>query len=456
MRIAVVGLGKLGSPLAAMFASKGHDVVGIDSNPAVVDKINSGKATVVEPGLQSLIDASGARLSATTSYEDGIISSDLSFVIVPTPSDHLGVFSNAHVLAAVRQIGSALRSTDKYHAVNITSTVMPGSTGGEIRQCLEASSGRKVGDNLGLTYNPEFIALGSVVHDLLNPDMVLIGESDKRAGDILESLYRDTFDSFAHLQRMNWINAEITKLAVNTYVTTKITYANMLSELCERLSGADVDVVTQALGCDSRVGPKYLRGAIGYGGPCFPRDNVAFARLANGLGVRSDLVEATQKLNIHQVKRLNQLVADISLKKTKVAVLGLAYKPATPVIDESQGVMLTSELVKAGHEVIVYDPLATENTLAIFGNKVSAASSATEAVEKAGIVVITTACEEFRSIPTSAFRRPGLERLLVIDCWRLLSREKLMPWADVIYLGVSYEHAISTPATSCCVEITDR
>src|SRR5262249_33880268 len=155
---------------------------------------------------------------------------------------------------------------------------------------------------------------------------ILIGESDKVAGDILETLYRTTLDKCPSVQRMNWVNAEVTKIALNTYVTTKITFANMLCELCEALPGADVDVVTQALGVDSRIGGKYLRGALGYGGPCFPRDNVAFTRLAADLGVRADLAKATHSLNLHQVTRLNDLVGRLSSKGTTVAVLGMAYK----------------------------------------------------------------------------------------------------------------------------------
>ena len=140
---------------------------------------------------------------------------------------------------------------------------------------------------MGLCYNPEFIALGNVVRDLLNPDFILVGESDSTAGDTLESLYRSTCDNHPPIRRMDLMNAEIAKLALNTYVTTRITYANMLAEICERLPGADVDVVTSAIGLDSRVGTRCLKGATAYGGPCFPRDNLAFAKLARMIGARA-------------------------------------------------------------------------------------------------------------------------------------------------------------------------
>ena len=167
---------------------------------------------------------------------------------------------------------------------------MPGSTGGEIRQALEQHSGRRVGSQLGLCYNPEFIALGSVVRDMLRPDMILIGESDGTAGELLESIYAKSCDNTPVIRRMNFVNAELTKISVNTFVTTKISYANMLADICDRLPGADVDVVTQAVGTDSRIGAKYLEGRHRLWRPLLPagqcriRDPGAWAWSAGGIG----------------------------------------------------------------------------------------------------------------------------------------------------------------------------
>ncbi len=188
--ISVIGLGKLGAPLAAVMASKGFSVLGVDLNEKFVAQLNAGKAPVQEPGLQQLIDASRECLRGTTDISEAILHSDLTFIIVPTPSNEQGVFANKHVLSAVVSVGEALRAKPGYHVVNITSTVMPGSTAGELRDALERSSGRRVGRDVGLCYNPEFIALGTVIHDMLWPDAILIGESDTRAGDALERVYR--------------------------------------------------------------------------------------------------------------------------------------------------------------------------------------------------------------------------------------------------------------------------
>ena len=226
-------------------------------------------------------------------------------MIVPTPSDSTGFFSNRFVLQAMDTLGKALRSKTGYHMVVITATVMPGSTGSEIQAALETASGRKVGPDLGLCYNPEFIALGigGARHALsrFDPDR---RERRRRPATCCRRIYRQMCVNKPPVQRMNLVSAELTKISVNTYVTTKISYANMLADICDRLPGADVDVVTKALGADTRIGPKYLKGAMGYGGPCFPRDNVAFAALARKLGARADVAEATDRINNYQIERL--------------------------------------------------------------------------------------------------------------------------------------------------------
>ena len=435
MHIAVIGLGKLGSPLAAVLADTGHDVIGVDQNPAAVEAINAGRAPVQEPGLQQRIESAGPRLRATTNFAEAIAATEISFVIVPTPTGPDGTFTNRYVIDAVRRIGAALRRRDQYHVVNITSTVMPGSTGGEIRTALEQESGRLVGRDVGLTYNPEFIALGSVVRDLLHPDMLLIGQSDPRAGDLLEAVYRQTVGWDVPVQRMSWVNAELTKIAVNTFVTTKISYANMLAEICENLPGADVDAVTAALGKDSRIGGKYLKGALGYGGPCFPRDNVAFAAMARQLGAAADIAVATDVVNHRQVDRVVRLVSRVAHPGAAVAVLGLAYKPETPVVEESQGVMIARRLVAAGFEVIVTDPWAMDAAGAVLGDTVVAVTPAEAAIAAADVVVIATPARAFADIAPAAFAEGGRRRI-VLDCWRLLP-DAVSDVATVLHLGRS-------------------
>jgi UDPglucose 6-dehydrogenase len=442
MKISVVGLGKLGAPLAAVFASKGFEVVGTDLSAAAVDAINQGVAPVDEPGLQALMDASRSRLRATADVADAVAGSDVTFVIVPTPSDATGRFSNGAVLAAMESIGAAIRRKNGYHVVSITSTVMPGSTGGEIREALERHAGRQVGPDLGLCYNPEFIALGSVIRDMLRPDMILIGESDARAGDVLEAIYSRSCDNRPVVRRMNFVNAELAKISVNTFVTTKISYANMLADICDRLPEADVDVVTQAVGTDSRVGSKYLKGALGYGGPCFPRDNVAFAALARSIGARADLAEATDAINRYQIERVLGAIDARCQRSGPIGVLGLSYKPDTAVVDESQGVALVDRLLRDGRDVVAYDPRALAAAQSSLRRPFKTAASAADCLRQVSDVVVMTPWPEFRDLPASAFARPQ-GRMTVIDCWRLIS-PLVAAVADVVYLGQGSTRLTST------------
>ncbi len=444
MKISVLGLGKLGAPLAAVFASKGFPVVGTDLNVAFVDAINAGQAPVDEPRLQELIDENRDRLRATVDPAEAVAETDVTFVIVPTPSDSTGRFSNSFILGAMKSVGAGLRRKSGYHVVVITSTVMPGSTGGDIQAALETHSGRIVGSDLGLCYNPEFIALGSVVRDMLSPDMILIGESDAKAGNILERIYDKSCDNKPLIRRMNFVNAELTKISVNTYVTTKISYANMLADICDRIPGADVDIVTQAVGSDSRVGTKYLRGAIGYGGPCFPRDNVAFSALARSLGARAELAEATDTLNEYQVERVIGAVQARYTGKGKVGVLGLSYKPDTSVVERSQGLALVDRLLAEGHEVIAFDPKALDSAQAALRRPFEPAASPEACVRAASLVVVMTPWPEFRAVPAEAFVRSP--RLTVVDCWRVLSREEIGAVADLVYLGKGTGQAVPTIA----------
>jgi UDPglucose 6-dehydrogenase len=437
MRVAVVGLGKLGAPLAAVLASKGNEVLGIDVNPEVVRLLNDGRAPVEEPGLQDLVSESSDRLTATTDL-GAAADAELSILIVPTPSDERGAFSNQHVLAAVEEIGRSLSGRDDYHVVVVGSTVMPGSCDAEIRPALESASGRRVGESLGLCYSPEFIALGNVIRDMLEPDMVLIGQSDARAGDLHERLYAGVCENDPPFRRMSLVNAELTKIAVNTYVTMKISYANALADMCERLPGADVEEVTGALGLDTRIGAKYLRGAISYGGPCFPRDNKAFGVLARDLGAEPLLAEATDAVNKAQTDRLARVVQSRLKAGNAVGILGLAYKPDTAVIEESPGIALARLLGNAGYEVNVYDPVATEAGVEALGGLARGSSSAAELLAQSDVAVIATPWPEFAELPTEALEREG-RKTVVIDCWRLLPDDADGGPVEVVRLGRTLE-----------------
>jgi UDPglucose 6-dehydrogenase len=444
MRIAVVGLGKLGAPLAAVLASKGHEVLGVDVNADVVQLVNEGRAPVDEPGLQELVSASRERLSATTDFAEAGDREVIIF-LVPTPSNDRGAFTNAYILSALEGIGPALQGRDDYQVVVVGSTVMPGSCEAEIRPALERLSGRRVGDSLGLCYSPEFIALGNVIQDMLTPDMVLIGESDPRAGEVVERIYSGVCENDPPFRHMALVNAELTKIAVNTYVTMKISYANALADICERLPGADVDSVTDALGLDSRIGGKYLRGALAYGGPCFPRDNKAFAVLARDIGADPALAEATDAINVAQSERLARIVGSRLQGGNAVGVLGLSYKPDTRVIDESPGVALAAVLAQEGYDVSVYDPVAVQAALRHLPEDIHGCDSVAELLERSDVVVITTPWPEFADLPLEALNE-GQRRRVIIDCWGILSRDRYEEEIEIVRLGRTLGDRVKTEA----------
>jgi UDPglucose 6-dehydrogenase len=431
--LSIIGLGKLGSPMLAVFASRGFRVIGLDVNPELVELVRAGRAPVVEPQLEELLSAHRSNISTTEDYDDAVRGSDVTFVVVPTPSSPDGTFSLRHVQAACERIGDALRRKSGCHVVVITSTVLPQDTGTGIMPILEQRSGKVCGRDFGLCYSPEFIALGSVVRDMLNPDFILIGESDARAGRILEDVYRRTVGDRVPVAHMSFENAELAKIAVNTFVTTKISYANMLAEVCEKIPGCDVDVVTSAVGLDSRIGPKYLKGRMGYGGPCFPRDNVAFSAMARRRGATAGLAEATHAHNERQVTRLLDRVRPVLPPGGRVGVLGLAYKPNTTVVEESQGMKLAQALVREGVPVVVYDPLAMTNAKAVLGDAVEYAPSLAACVERSRVLAIATPCEEFRTLTAASLAHNP--RRVVVDCWRVLDADTVRSVADYITVG---------------------
>jgi len=440
--VSVIGLGKLGSPLAACFAARGFRVKAVDVDAQKVDSINRGIPPVHEPELAELLREAGGRLEATRNTEEAICDSEATFIVVATPSEANGGFSLRYVLSTCESIGHALRKKAGFHLVVLTSTVMPGSTGGEVRAALETASGKRCGEDFRLCYSPEFIALGSVIRDFYFPDFLLIGESDSRSGEMLSDIYKNVCKNSPAVARMNFVNAEITKLAVNTFVTTKISYANMLARLCEKLPEADVNVVTDALGLDTRIGAKYLKGAVSYGGPCFPRDNRALAALAARVGASSGLAEATDLFNRAQIKSLAEIVRSYHFGTDTIGVLGLTYKPNTDVVEESFGLLLAQEL-SSSHAVLVFDPSANAARELGGNRRIRVARSAQECMAESGLVVLATPWREFREIPTDQWVWHDRPRT-VIDCWRVLSH--LEGVDGILYVRLGFGGMVKRPA----------
>lgn len=433
-KISVIGLGRLGAPLAACFASKGFEVVGVDVSSRSVRLVNEGVAPVFEPGLQELLNSNRERLTATEDCQAAVEGTDVTFIVVPTPSDQSGGFSLKYVLQTCEGIGKALSRKKDFHLVVLSSTVMPGSTGSEVKAALERFSGKRCDEDFGLCYSPEFIALGSVIRNFLNPDFILMGQSDNRSGEILTGIYKKVCDDDPPIARMSFVNAELTKLLVNTFVTTKITFANTVARICERVPGADADVVSSALGLDKRIGHRYLKGAIGYGGPCFPRDNAALAAFARKVGAAAALAETTDRVNREQVAYLAELVKAKLPQGGKVGILGLSYKPDTDVVEESQALQLAALLANQAIPVSVYDPAALESAKKVLPASVTFSPSAQACISDADVIVVATPWEEFKGIGSEHLPRDNRRRVF-LDCWRIVKPSALGDSAEYISLG---------------------
>jgi UDPglucose 6-dehydrogenase len=297
--------------------------------------------------------------------------------------------------------------------------VLPGSTRFGLLPILEKHSGKQCGKDFGLCYSPEFIALGTVIRDYLNPDFYLVGEFDERSGASLESVNARVALNQAPTKRMSIENAELAKISVNSFVTLKISYANMLADLCERIPGGDVDVVSDAIGMDNRIGRRYLTGGFGFGGPCFPRDNVALNFMGKHLGASTELLEVNDHFNRSISPRFVEKLKPYLHKRSTVAVLGLAYKPLSHVIEESAGMYLCLSLANSGYRVIGYDPLAAAEAQAALRMHALVADSLAACLKDSECVLVTTPDETYRALKPTDFLGDK-KAVTIIDFWRCL------------------------------------
>lgn len=425
MNISVIGLGKLGLCTAACFASRGHQVIGVDTNQHVLDRLRLKQCPIDEPDLEELLEKAWGNLTIADNVKDAVVNSEITLIIVPTPSQPDGKFTNKYVENVLESLAPALKEKDSFHVIDVVSTVMPGSCDSRFRPLLEKISGKVCGADFGLVYNPEFIALGSVIRDFLNPDMVLIGASDKRSGDIVKELYLSTCESNPDISVMSLINAEIAKLSLNCFVTMKISFANELASICEKVPGADIDAITDALGSDTRIGPKYLKGGLGFGGPCFPRDNQAFQAFARESGVEPRLGPQVVAINNSVVDRLFDIIDKNTNPGDKVALLGLAYKPETRIVEESQSIMLAKKLVNAGYLVAVHDPKALSTARDVLGETVAYYNDPYSCVQDVGAVVLLTNWQVYKQLDWQRISNLAKGGALLLDSWRVLKEVNL-------------------------------
>ncbi len=427
MKISIIGTGYVGTVSAACFAEIGHEVICVDIDEAKIDQINRGVPPIYEEGLSELLKKrAGKNLSATSDYDIGVMNSDVSFICVGTPSDSLGNIDLSIVKAASLSIGESLRNKKSYHVVVVKSTVVPETTENVVLPIIENAASKHTGE-FGIAMNPEFLREGRAVYDFMHPDKIIVGSMDKRAGDIVASLYRGIE---CEVTQTNIRTAEMIKYANNAFLATKISFANELGNICKHL-GIDTYEVMSAIGKDFRIGQHFLNSGAGFGGSCFPKDLKALIGKAEYIGYDPILLKSVVAVNEEQPLRMVQMLKDKlgDMKGKKVAVLGLAFKNNTDDVRESRSIAVIKELIDAEANVHAYDPMANENMKKLFNN-IEYHFCAEDALRDADACLIMTEWEEFRSL-NKEFN--VMRNRLVIDGRHMLTSRK-----DIEYIGLCW------------------
>jgi UDPglucose 6-dehydrogenase len=422
MNISVIGTGYAGLASAVGFALKGHNVICMDIDDKVIASIRSGRAPIFEPGLDEAIQSviGEGRLEATTNLGHAIASSEVSFVCVPTPSLKDGSIDLKFIEHVSRDIGKCLKDSTKYHVVAIKSTVIPETTEKVVIPLLAEHSGKKPGQDFGVGMVPEFLREGSALQDVLEPDRIVIGELDKRSGDVLEQVHKPFG---AQTIRTALKVAELVKYASNAFLATKVSFANEIGNISKTL-GIDVYEVMKGVGLDKRISPHFLRAGVGFGGSCFPKDVIALIQKGHSVGYQPALLEEVLNLNKRQPLRLVELLkARLGpLKGREVAVIGLSFKANTDDIRESPAIAVVSELVKLGARVRAFDPKSSGGFKEIFP-KITYYPNVRDAVRSADACLVLTDWPEFRDLTDQDFS--GMKNRLIIEGRRTLNPHKV-------------------------------
>jgi len=349
-QISIIGIGKLGLCFGLTLEKSGYDVLGCDIYPDYVDQINDKAFKTPEPGVEEALLLSN-NFKATTDLKKTVDFSDVLFVVVATPSLKSGRYDHSQVDTLVEKVKSFGVQKKQKHLV-ICCTTMPGY--------CDTVQERLRDFNYTVSYNPEFIAQGTILRDQLQPDMVLIGEGSPKAGDLLREIYENHTSNTPPVCRMTRTEAEICKISLNCFVTTKISFANMIGDIVVK-AGGDPTTVLKAIGSDSRIGNKYLGYGFGYGGPCFPRDNRALAIYADDLEMPADISVATDSINHKHLKFQLKEFFSCNDKSKPIFMDNVTYKPGTTIIEESQQLEFAVGVAKAGYTVTIVEDAATIN-----------------------------------------------------------------------------------------------
>jgi UDPglucose 6-dehydrogenase len=429
MQIAVVGSGYVGLVAAVCFAEMGHQVVCVDNDEHKVEALRAGATPIHENYLQELLGRYRNReIRFASDLADATRESEAIFIAVGTPQSASGDADLSYVEAVACAIA---RSLTKYTVIVEKSTV-PVYTNEWIRQTMERNGVPR--ELFDVVSNPEFLREGTAVADFLHPDRIVVGSDSERASTVLASIYEPlTAGSYYHrpdaiggmrsrgvpppLLLTSTKSAEIIKHASNAFLALKISFINVVSNLCES-TGANVEQVAHGIGLDSRIGPRFLRPGIGYGGSCFPKDVAAFRSVAEQMGLDFSLLIEVEKINSQQKKRFIQKVRSAlwTLRGKQLGVLGLAFKGGTDDIRESPALELIQMLLAEGCSVVAYDPAGMERAQEVLpaGFQMAYANDCYEAAKNADALLILTDWAEFATIDLDRLHR-SVRYPIVID-----------------------------------------
>jgi len=439
-KISFLGMGYVGLCTAVCFANQGFKTTVSTKDPEKIKMVKNGMPPFYEPQLEGLLKKAikTKNLTAVIGRKQAILETDTSFITVGTPSQPDGSVDLRFVEEAAKEIGEALKEKESSHLIVVKSTVPPGTTENLVKKNIEKQSGKTCGKHFQLCFNPEFLREGNAVYDTLNPDYIVIGEYDKKSGDTLEQLYKQFYGkNTPPIVRTNLPTAELVKYANNTFLATKISFINTFANVCEKIPGADITKIAEAIGKDHRINPYFLNAGLGWGGSCFPKDLKAFIAYSKKLGYNPNLVQATQRANEDQIKFTVQKAKNElkTLKGRKIAILGLAFKPDTDDMREARSVKIINQLLKQGAKVTTYDPMATSNAKKILKARVNYASSAIECLKNADCAILVTEWKEFKKLEPEDFTL-NMRKPILIDGRRIYNPEKFSKKLRYVAIGL--------------------
>nr|MDO8081614.1 UDP-glucose/GDP-mannose dehydrogenase family protein [Candidatus Freyarchaeota archaeon] len=419
--ISVVGLGHVGIVTSVCLAEMGYNVICVDIDKNKVELINEGKSPIFEPEVPELITKAlnQNKLVAITDVQRAVTNSEATFITVGTPTIK-GKIDLKAIKSATEMVGKGLADKNPYHLVVVKSTVIPGMTERVVIPLIEESSRKSEGTDFGVCVNPEFLRESDAVQDFRNPDRIIIGSNNDKAGDALERIFSDLNSLVI---RTDIRTAEMIKYANNAFLATKISFINEIANICKEI-GVDANNVAEAIGLDFRIGPYLLRAGLSFGGSCFPKDIQALISASNSVGYNPILLTSVLEVNRKQPLKLIELAKELlgSLNGKNVAVLGLSFKPNTDDMREAPSLTIIPALIEEKANVTVYDPEAIRNAKKIFRKKVKYASNTLDALKGADCMMIVTEWDEFEKLPLAEIK--GLMRTpFIVDGRRIINPE---------------------------------